>query len=102
MDSDGKEDLLSGSWPGEVYWFQRMPDNTFAAGKEVKDTEHNSVNVGFTAEHTEFILGFNPSNEVIAFERESGGSFYSLLLSGSWSSDSRDSRLLPTSPGRNP
>jgi FG-GAP-like repeat len=46
LDGDGKTDLLSGSWPGEVYFFKRNGDNTFAAGQTVKDTRGQPINVG--------------------------------------------------------
>jgi hypothetical protein len=32
LDGDGLTDVLSGSWPGEMYWFRRNSDATFAAG----------------------------------------------------------------------
>ena len=31
LDGDGRTDILSGSWPGEIYFFRRKPDGTFAA-----------------------------------------------------------------------
>lgn len=49
LDLDGRQDLLSGSWPGEIFWFQRMPDNTFAAAKELKNAAQESVNIGQAA-----------------------------------------------------
>ena len=31
LDGDGRTDVLSGSWPGEIYFFRRRADGTFAA-----------------------------------------------------------------------
>ncbi len=59
-------------------------------------SEFNTVNVALNAEHTDFKLGDNPSTEVIAFDRSVGGSYDAVFLSGSWASDTRDSRLLPS------
>ena len=31
LDGDRRADLISGSWPGEIYFFRRQPDGKFAA-----------------------------------------------------------------------
>ena len=46
LDGDGRTDILSGSWPGEVYFFRRNPDGTFAAGRQLKDRYGKVLNVG--------------------------------------------------------
>jgi hypothetical protein len=46
LDGDGRSDILSGSWPGEVYFFRRKPDGTFAAGQTLKHADGKPINVG--------------------------------------------------------
>jgi len=46
IDGDGYGDVLSGSWPGEIYVFKGGPDRTFAAGEMVKDKEGQLINIG--------------------------------------------------------
>jgi len=58
-------------------------------------TEFDSINFGATVERTEFSLGSNPSDEVIAFRDENGETFLGLVLNTSFSRDSRNSRIFP-------
>jgi FG-GAP-like repeat len=46
LDGDGRKDIISGSWPGEIYFFRRRADGTFAAGKILKDRRGKAINVG--------------------------------------------------------
>jgi hypothetical protein len=46
LDGDGRTDVLSGSWPGEIYFFRRQPDGTFAAGVQLKDRQGKPLTVG--------------------------------------------------------
>jgi hypothetical protein len=46
LDGDGRGDILSGSWPGEIYFFRRNADGTFAAGRQLKDRGGKAINVG--------------------------------------------------------
>ena len=48
-DHDGRTDVLSGSWPGEVYFFRRGEDGAFAAGETLKDAAGQPVNAGSAA-----------------------------------------------------
>ena len=54
------------------------------------------VNVGFNAEQIDFLVGPSVSREVREFRNENGDRFITLLATGSWAKDSRDSRFLPT------
>jgi hypothetical protein len=46
LDGDGKTDILSGSWPGEIYLFRRLGDGTFAAGETLKGKDGKPVRPG--------------------------------------------------------
>jgi hypothetical protein len=46
LDGDGRTDVISGSWPGEIYFFRRQADGTFAAGTPLKDRHGRPLNVG--------------------------------------------------------
>ena len=59
-------------------------------------SEFTRVNLGFNVEQTDFIVGPVPSDEVEAFELESGDRYITLLATGAWAKDSRNSRFLPT------
>lgn len=38
--------MISGSWPGEIYFFRRQADGTFSAGVILKGTDGKPLNVG--------------------------------------------------------
>lgn len=46
LDGDGRTDIISGSWPGEIYFFRRLADGSFAAGQQLKDKTGKVINVG--------------------------------------------------------
>ncbi len=46
LDQDGYSDVISGSWPGELYFFRRQSDGTFAAGEKLKDPSGTPINFG--------------------------------------------------------
>ena len=46
LDGDGRTDIISGSWPGEIYFFRRQPDGKFAAGVPLKGKDGKPLNVG--------------------------------------------------------
>jgi hypothetical protein len=46
LDGDGRSDVISGSWPGEIYFFRRQSDGAFAAGEMLKDKTGKPINVG--------------------------------------------------------
>lgn len=49
LDGDGRTDVLSGSWPGEIYLFRRRADGSFAAGEQLTTTTGKPLKVGFEA-----------------------------------------------------
>jgi FG-GAP-like repeat len=46
IDSDGCNDLITGSWPGELFLFRGRPDHTFGPREKIKDKEGEEINVG--------------------------------------------------------
>ena len=59
-------------------------------------SEFTRVNLGFNVEQTDFIVGAFPSREIRDFGRESGDRYITLIATGAWAKDSRNSRFLPT------
>ena len=46
LDGDGNLDLLSGSWPGELYFFKGGPGRTFAAPVKLRYKDGKAINIG--------------------------------------------------------
>jgi hypothetical protein len=46
LDADGKTDIISGSWPGEIYWFRREESREFAKGVQLQDGDGEPIHVG--------------------------------------------------------
>jgi hypothetical protein len=46
LDGDGRLDILSGSWPGEIYFFRRQAGGTFAASVKLTHRDGKEINVG--------------------------------------------------------
>ena len=46
LDGDGHIDMLSGSWPGELFFFRGKPDRTFGPPEMIKDKDGEIINVG--------------------------------------------------------
>jgi VCBS repeat protein len=46
LNGDGHIDLISGSWPGELFLFRGGPGRTFAAPEMIKDREGGFINIG--------------------------------------------------------
>jgi hypothetical protein len=46
LDGDGRTDIISGSWPGEIYFFRRQSNGKFAAAVQLKDKDGKPLNVG--------------------------------------------------------
>jgi len=46
LDGDGRADIISGSFPGEIYFFKRNADGSFAAPVKLKDKSGAMLNVG--------------------------------------------------------
>ena len=46
LDGDGIPDLISGSWPGEIFFFRGLGKGRFAAPEMLKDKDGNVINIG--------------------------------------------------------
>jgi hypothetical protein len=46
LDGNGTRDLLSGSWPGELYWFKRKANASFATPEKLAERFGRNLNVG--------------------------------------------------------
>ncbi len=46
LDGDGHVDLISGSWPGELFLFRGGPGRTFGPPEMIKDREGKIINIG--------------------------------------------------------
>jgi len=57
LDGDGIPDVISGSWPGELYLFRGLRKGTFAAGETIKDRDGKAIKVGSAS--TVFAVDWN-------------------------------------------
>ena len=46
FNGTGRTDIISGSWPGELYLFRRNANGTFAAGEKIKDKDGKPLKPG--------------------------------------------------------
>jgi hypothetical protein len=46
LDGDGIPDLISGSWPGEIFFFKGLGKGRFAAPVKLKDKKDKTINIG--------------------------------------------------------
>lgn len=46
FDADGDSDVLSGSWPGELYLFSRNDDGSFAAPEKIQNADGKPIDTG--------------------------------------------------------
>jgi len=46
LDNDGNLDLISGAWPGEIFFFKGGPGRTFAAPVKLRHKSGKCINVG--------------------------------------------------------
>jgi hypothetical protein len=46
LDGDGIKDIVTGSWPGEIFLFRGQPGGKFGPPEKLKDKDGNIINVG--------------------------------------------------------
>lgn len=46
LDGDGQLDILSGSWPGEIFFFKGDADRNFAAPVKLRGKDGRAINIG--------------------------------------------------------
>ena len=46
LDSDGQRDVITGSWPGRIYWFRGRDDGTFARGRSLRHEDGAEIEPG--------------------------------------------------------
>jgi hypothetical protein len=46
INNDGNPDIISGSWPGEIFLFRGTEDHSFAAPEMIKDKDGKFINIG--------------------------------------------------------
>ena len=49
FDNDGRNDVISGSYPGQIYLFRRLEDDSFAPGEVLNDREGEPIKLGSAA-----------------------------------------------------
>jgi hypothetical protein len=74
LDGDGRSDVISGSWPGEIYFFRRLADGTFAAGEQLRDKAGKVINVG--AASTPFAVDWDQNGTVDLIVGTVGGDIF--------------------------
>src|SRR5439155_23585057 len=52
LDGDGIKDIISGSWPGEIFLFRGKGDGTYGPPEKLKDKDGNVINVGGAVRET--------------------------------------------------
>lgn len=46
FDGDGDKDIVSGSWPGELFCFRRLAGGAYAPGEQITGRDGKAINVG--------------------------------------------------------
>jgi hypothetical protein len=62
FDGDGRMDVLSGCWPGELYFFKNGPDGKFLAGEKIKGKDGSLLKPGSAS--TAFAVDFDGDGDL--------------------------------------
>jgi hypothetical protein len=74
FDSDGTPDLLSGSWPGELYFFKGLGKGKFAKAETLKDKDGKVIKLGSAS--TVFACDWRGSGKLDLLVGDIGGSVW--------------------------
>jgi hypothetical protein len=80
FDNNGRTDVLSGSWPGELYLFRRNEDGTFAKGETLKNKDGKPINTGNAS--TVFAVDWNNNGRLDLVTGNIGGEVHVLVNEG--------------------
>ncbi|UCE49294.1 MAG: VCBS repeat-containing protein, partial [Phycisphaerales bacterium] len=75
LDNDGHKDLISGSWPGEIFFFKGTEDGSFAAPEMIKNKDGEFINIGGGIRPGGGIMGEILIAGYAKFEHTSEGTF---------------------------
>ena len=62
FDADGDTDVLSGSWPGQLYFFERNANGGFEPGAKIQDMNDKPINAGNAS--TVFAVDWDADNDI--------------------------------------
>jgi hypothetical protein len=74
LDGDGIADIISGSWPGELYFFRGLGKGKFAAGEKIKDADGKVIQLGNAS--TAFAVDWNGRGKLDLLVGNIGGDVY--------------------------
>ena len=75
LNNDGHNDLLSGSWPGEIFFFKGGEGRSFAAPEMIKNKDGEIINIGGGVREDRTGMGHILIAGNAKFERTSEGTF---------------------------
>lgn len=70
LDGDGRRDVLSGSWPGELFLFRGGKDGAFLSPEKLKDRDGRSINIGGGIRPEGFREGLLVAGDVATEQRD--------------------------------
>ncbi len=75
LNGDGHKDLISGSWPGEIFFFKGTQDGSFAAPEMIKNKDGEIINIGGGLREDTTGRGYTLIAGNAKFERTDEGTF---------------------------